>query len=747
MRRLIALGMLLFLPASAFGADASIRVGEASVELSLSQVSERMIHLEISPLDEQGHVKPEPASTVLVPFQSTEKLRLRELAASQDVQIGGVRVTLKPNPLSVSVWRADGKLVQEFGFDAKDGAITFRTDAPVFGLGGGRQQFDRRGNLYDMRNGQNAMLGTNGATFPVPFLIGANGWAIFIHNPPPATPSPKQAWQPWGQFDLRDPSHGHFIPRPESLMQMPLHLFIMVLDHPSDALEEYVRLTGHPAMPPKWVMGYFQSHRSLADSTEPIAVASTFREKKLPCDALIYLGSGYTNGQTGWNLGHGSLEFNPKTFDKPGEMLNTLHDLNFKVILHKNAAPVGLFGASMAEESDSPLHIKNYWATHRPDVALGVDGWWPDDGDELPVEARLARLRCYYEGPLLDHPNERPWSLNRNGYAGAARYGAWIWSGDVQSRWATLAAHVPVGLNFSLSASPFWGTDTGGFVPTSELTGELYVRWFQFSVFNPLFRSHGRTWHLRLPWGWNTGDPGPIESPFKPDPAELHNAEVEPICRKYLELRYQLLPYNYTLIRQACDTGLPPMRALWLHYPDDEIAMKLGDEYLWGRDLLVAPVVEKGEQSRHLYLPAGQWYDWWTGEKLSGARWIDRTVDLATIPLYVRAGGIIPIDPVRQFTAQIVDEPTVIRVYPGANGVFTLYDDDGHSEGYKDGTDARMIFVRFEWDNNARRLSILPDERMKHWPGGGRVFKIQVVGGEAKSTDVEFKGERVDVSL
>jgi alpha-glucosidase/alpha-D-xyloside xylohydrolase len=304
----------------------------------------------------------------------------------------------------------------------------------------------------------------------------------------------------------------------------------------------------------------------------------------------------------------------------------------------------------MEEKSDSPSHIRNYWTRHREDFAMGVDGWWPDDGDELPVEARLARHRCYYEGSLQDRPNIRPWSLHRNGFAGVARYGGWIWSGDVASRWATLAAHVPVGLNYSLSVTPFWGTDTGGFIPTRELTGELYVRWFQFSAFNPLFRSHGRTWHLRLPWGWNTGETGPIESRDITDRGELHNPDVERICRKYLELRYRLLPYNYTLMREACDVGLPPMRALYLHYPNDSEAVKLGDEYLWGRDLLVAPIVERDARLRHLYLPAGTWYDWWSNKQIAGGHWLERQVDLETLPLYARAGAIVPLDPVRQYT-------------------------------------------------------------------------------------------------
>jgi alpha-glucosidase/alpha-D-xyloside xylohydrolase len=310
------------------------------------------------------------------------------------------------------------------------------------------------------------------------------------------------------------------------------------------------------------------------------------------------------------------------------------------------------------------------------------------------------------------------------------------------SRWATLAAHVPVGLNFSLSVSPFWGTDTGGFVATKELTGELYARWFQFSAFNPLFRSHGRTWHLRLPWGWNTGEYGPIETPGRPDESELHNPEIEPICRQYIELRYQLLPYNYTLMREACDTGLPLMRALWLHYPNDPEAVKLGDEYLWGRDILVAPVVEKGAKSRRVYLPAGDWYDWWTHEKLTGRRWIERPVDLRTMPLYVRAGAVISLDPVRQFTAEKVNQPTTIAVYPGADGTFVLYDDDGSTLDYKRDI---ATWTRFQWNDRSRTLAIKPDSRTNSKATVARAFDILLVTGERKS--VQYSNRAVEVKF
>jgi alpha-glucosidase/alpha-D-xyloside xylohydrolase len=374
---------------------------------------------------------------------------------------------------------------------------------------------------------------------------------------------------------------------------------------------------------------------------------------------------------------------------------------------------------------------------------LGVDGWWPDDGDELPIEARLARHRCYYEGPLQERPNERPWSFHRNGYAGVQRYGGWVWSGDVQSLWATLEAHVPVGVNTSLSLTPFWGTDIGGFVPTKEFTGELYARWFQFATFNPLMRSHGRTWKLRLPWGWNTGDPGPVESPARPTDAELHNAAIEPICKKFLELRYSLLPYNYTLCREAHDSGLPPMRALWLHYPSDAESVKLGDEYLWGRDILVAPVVKKGATERSLYLPPGDWYDWWTGEKLTGKRNITRKVDLETMPIYARAGAIIPIDPVRQYTAQQLSEPTTLKVYRSADGQFVLYDDDGKSLDYLKG---QGTWTKFTWNNVQSKLVIEPDARTPAGVQQDRLFDVLIMPEMAKKR-VTFQGKRLEVGF
>jgi alpha-glucosidase/alpha-D-xyloside xylohydrolase len=380
---------------------------------------------------------------------------------------------------------------------------------------------------------------------------------------------------------------------------------------------------------------------------------------------------------------------------------------------------------------------------------VGVDGWWPDQGDGLDPASRLARNRMYYDGSRQWRPNERPFALHRNGCAGMQRYGAFLWSGDVYSTWETLKTHVPVAVNTSLSGIPYWGTDIGGFVPTKEFTGELYVRWFQFAAFCPLFRAHGRTWKLRLPWGWNTGELAPDEisnytgGAANPDPSELHNAAVEPICRKYLELRSRLMPYLYSAVREGHDTGLPIIRAMWLHYPSDRIAVARGDQYLWGRDILVAPVVEKGASSRHLYLPAGAWHDFWTDERHEGGRELTRNVDLETMPLYVRSGAILPLGPVKQYLSEAVDEPLTVQIYPGADGVFTLYEDDGASFDHQRG---EWMGIEMRWTDRERRLDLRLAAASKMRPPNPRRLRVRVAGSR-DARDVMFSGAPVVVRL
>ena len=646
-----------------------------------------------------------------------------------------LRVEISQSPLTLTISTADGKQLQRLAIDEQTGAVTFPFGGkPVLGMGEGGPQFDRRGNVDSMRSGQGGYrLRTHGGRVPIQWLVGTAGWAIYFH-------------QPLGSFDLTG-ENGVFRPAaPDAALR--LDAFVVDASDPARAMAEYARISGHPEMPPLWSLGYQQSHRTIAGRDEILGIAKTFREKKLPCDALIYLGTGFC--PSGWNTENGSFQFNPRVFADPKNIIDEFHAMNFRVVLHsviltrtlrgtvRDACPVERFDAEQAA---------CLWDAHRKDFALGVDGWWPDEGDPLDAAARLTRIRMHYEGPQIDRPNERPYALHRNGCAGMQRYAPFLWSGDVYSTWETLRTHVPIGINVGLSGVPLWGTDTGGFVPTKDFNGELFVRWFQFSAFCPLFRSHGRTWKLRLPWGWNTGELGPNEvsnygEAANPDASELHNAAVEPICKQYLELRYRLLPYLYSAVRESCDCGLPIMRALWLHYPDDSAATARGDQYLFGRDILVAPVTEKGATSRSVYLPQGAWYDFWTEERQEGGREVSRNVDLATIPLYVRAGSIVPFGPVKQHTAERSDEPITFVIYPGADGMYSLYEDDGISFGYRRGEWSK---TEAKWNDSARRLSLhgITGTKVAYKK---RAFQIRMAGDKATKT-IEFNGHSQQIQL
>jgi len=728
--------------------SASILIAGRSIEITVTPVSPYTIRLTLNAIENMAaKLIPDDGSLVQQNW-APPRARIRTLARLESIRLDNLTVRVGGDPLTINVEAKDGGLVQKLRIDQSTGALSFNLgDGPVLGLGEGGPQFDRRGSADQMRSGQGGYrLRTHGGRAPVPWLIGTGGWAMFIH-------------QPFGTFDLTG-EEGRFNPVSPAA-SLPLDIFIVAATEPAQVMNEYAQLTGRPEMPPLWSFGYLQSHRTLRGPDEIMWVARTFREKKLPCDALIYLGTDFT--PSGWNTHNGEFTWHPTNFPDPKKIIDELHAQHFKVVLHTVLEGRRLTGAVNDPCTAAPLpsgrtpdgrwpderQVSCYWPVHKQLYDAGIDGWWPDQGDGLDGPSRLARHRMYYEGSLQLRPNERPFALHRNGQAGMQRYAAFLWSGDVYSTWETLKTHVPIAINTGLTGIPYWGTDIGGFVPTKEYTGELHVRWFQFGAFCPLFRAHGRDWHLRLPWGWNTGQLGPNEianytgGAANPDESELHNADVEPICRKYLELRYRLMPYLYSAVRECCETGLPIMRALWLHYAGDTTAVARGDEYLWGRDMLVAPVTEKGATSRRVYLPRGTWYDFWTEEKIEGGREIAKPVDLATMPLYVRAGAIIPVGPVKQYTGKKVDGPLTLMVYPGADAGFLLYEDDGISLDYRRG---ERMGIRMTWNDRRRRLTLRLAARSRMLPPLKRRIEVRIASEKA-ARSIVFAGRPVEVQL
>jgi alpha-glucosidase/alpha-D-xyloside xylohydrolase len=780
MRFPITLFLLLAL-ASPAGAQQITAAGQPAV-LDVRAAGDHSIRVTLRPLTFKADFPETPALAADRSYPAPA-ISLREIARPVRRKVGALTVDVRPKPLTIAVTNARGQRVQEIAFD-EDGSVSFELDEhPVLGMGEGGPrpekgkpwreqpvQFDRRGALDTMEpRWQSDMYGSRN---PVAMLLGTAGWGLFVATP-------------WVHVDLRGPERGRFIPwKPTGAEGAPqternqqqnlgkglppvdrivpglVDLFVFDAHDPPGVMKDFSAITGPAAMPPKWALGYMQSHRTLTDEKQMIGIVDTFRSKRIPIDAVIYLGTGFS--PRGWNTRQPSFDFHPEVFTRdPRAVLSDMHARHVKVVVHmvpwdRDKLPTlhGTIPPKRGETVDA-AHIQSYWRQHVPLVESGIDAFWPDEGDWFNLFERIKRHQLYYQGHLSAAPDARPWSLQRNGYPGIAQWGGWVWSGDTESSWKTLEAQIAVGLNYSLSIGPYWGSDIGGFYPNNELTGELYARWHQFAAFCGSFRSHGRTWFTRLPWGWGLSDMGPREhnntnAPIPPDDrrnilqSEMNNPAIEPVARKYSELRYQLMPYTYTLAWEAREMGLPLMRALWLHYPDEATARGIGDQFLWGRDLLVAPVFTKGAASRDVYLPKGDWYDWWTNQKESGGRTVARQVDLATMPIYVRAGAIVPIDPVRQYTGEPVSEPTTIRVYRGGDGRFTLYDDDGISQEYVKG---RGRWIAMAWNDRAKQLTLEPGA-----PRGAtntivpRQFKVQMLP-EGTTREVAYSGRRVQVAF
>ncbi len=737
---------------------------DKSPVIKISQAGDAGLRISIVPEDEDMPFNP------VLSDQRHDNPDIRIRVGDGEIirSAGNMTVKVTSSPLTIRIERENNVLVQELVYTG-DGNLSFRLDdRSVLGMGEGGPrmgrdwrneeiEFDRRGRYHKMQPRWQA--NAYGSRNPVAMLVGTGGWGLFVASP-------------WVQVDMTDDETGVFIPRntldvetrvqdhgdqqqntgkgvPPADSYVPglFDVFVFDLSEPELFMNDIAEISGRAVMPPKWALGYMQSHRTLEDDEQMTGIVEKFREKKIPVDAVIYLGTGFC--PSGWNTEQPSFDFNPEVFSRePSEVIADLHDLNVKVAVHivpwdRDRLPT-LHGSIPPEPGEKPddSHIKNYWEQHLDLVRSGIDGWWPDEGDWFNLYERIKRHQMYYQGPVSTRPDRRPWSLHRNGHLGIARWGGWVWSGDTESAWKTLEGQIAVGINHSLSLSPFWGSDIGGFYPNEELDGELYARWFQFGTFCPSFRSHGRTWWTRLPWGWGLDSLGPIENRSNPLKSELNNPEIEVVCRNYAELRYRLLSYNYTLAWQAREKGMPMMRAMWLHYPGDKLAAGLGNQYLWGRDMLVAPVYEKGADERRVYLPVGLWYDWWNNDKYEGGKYITRSVNLDIIPIFVKAGAVIPFDPLRQYTSQMVNEPLEIRVYTGADGSFTLYEDDGISLDYLENKGVGL--TGFSWDDSARILTVSPQKPAPAATGESREFNIMLLpSGETEK--VIYSGAELEV--
>lgn len=503
-------------------------------------------------------------------------------------------------------------------------------------------------------------------------------------------------------------------------------------------IHQYRDMTGHAPMFGKWAYGFFQSKNRYKSSSEMLRIANEYRSRHVPLDAIVQ--------DYFWWVKQGDPEFLPNAYPDVPAMLQKLHDEHVHAMVSvwavsdpqsKNYREMQARGLLIPGTPDydatNPAADDFYWKHLVGKLfAQGWDAFWLDSSEpevaDGQTDAALEDKKLFlgngarytnifplmHTGNVYRHWREttekkRVFILTRSAFAGQQRNAATTWSGDIYSTFPVFARQIPAGLNFALSGIPYWTTDIGGYGPPWERDTrdpayqELYTRWFEFGVFCPIFRTHGRRAN---------------------NENELFSyGPVAPILIRYDKLRYRLLPYIYSLAWQVTDHDSTIMRPLVMDWRTDPRVWNIGDQFMFGPDLLVNPVTQQGATSRWLYLPASPaWYDFWTGEKTKGRQRIEARAPLDRIPLYVRAGSILPLGPEIEWAGQKPAAPIELRVYRGANGSFEFYEDAGDTYAYEKGEHS---IIPIHWDEASKTLTL--GKREGSFPTMQRLRTFRVV--------------------
>ena len=558
-----------------------------------------------------------------------------------------------------------------------------------------------------------------------------------------------------------------------------------------DIVSAYRQLTGKAPMYPKSFYGYIQSKQKYNTQDEIVSVTKGFRDRKFPLDIMVQDWQYWPDKQ--W----GQKSFNRNNFPDPGKMVSDIHNMNAKVMISiwPNMTPgtpnqVELANINGLLNDNEHLNVlmpearNMYWRQIRDSLfSYGFDAWWADcsegydsdwtspffklsDMKSVEVNTKtlkdmfgsgryinvyaLMHTKGLFEGQRATTSDKRVFILTRSSYAGMQKYGASYWTGDVSANWEEFRMQIPAGLTFCMTGIPYWTTDIAGYFikhepgwwfsngvfekgQEDEGFKELYTRWFQFAAFCPLFRAHGADFP-REPWAFGT----PESQTYK-------------TLLKFTNLRYRLMPYLYSLAWKVTQHDYTIMRALTFDFRQDSAVYAINDQYMFGPSFLVCPVVEplyylpgninmnNNKLTRSVYLPRGaEWFDFWSGKKYNGGQSINADASFETMPLFVRSGSIVPMGPFIQYAAEKSD-PLEIRIYPGADGEFVLYEDENDNYNYEKGVYSTLSF---HWNDAQKALTI--GDRIGEFPGmlKNRTFLI-VLAGENTVNGVEINNSPV----
>ena len=594
-------------------------------------------------------------------------------------------------------------------------------DEHDYGLGQNQEGYlDRRGHVLRCAHDYNA---PSGQSVCVPFVVTNKGYGIVWDNPSATTVS----------FGFNNSN------RWTSDVGQRVSFFIIAGKTYDEIYSGYRLLTGDVPMLPKSAYGYIQCKQRYTSQQELIGVAKGYRDRHYPIDDLVIDWFHYTK--------MGEMDMDPAKWPDPTAMNRDLHAMNFHTMISvwprfipedryyatvlKNGwfekladgtptdgLPYDRAGSDI--DTTNPAAAAWYWNIVKENyVSKGFDSFWADETEpDLPPNGSyfhvgpgtqffnvypLFHTAAFYNGFRKDL-HTRALILARDSYLGAQHNGTIFWSSDISGNWDTLKRQVPTGINFVASGMPYWSTDIGGwqYLPGTHKPErpplldpsdardnighyddypELYVRWFEYGAFQPNFRSHGSRPQNEV---WSYGK------------------QAEPILAKYLRLRYQLMPYLYSIAHMTHETGAPFMRGLFMDFGNDPNVANIGDEYMFGPSLLIAPITDQGRTTRQVYLPAGtDWYNFWTNERVHGGQSVAVDAPIEIIPVFVKAGAILPMGSAVESTNE-AQKVASLRVYPGADGMFELYRDDGTTYDYEQG---KFELTQLLWSDTAGKLS------------------------------------------
>ncbi|MFR9603271.1 MAG: glycoside hydrolase family 31 protein [Rikenellaceae bacterium] len=535
--------------------------------------------------------------------------------------------------------------------------------------------------------------------------------------------------------------------------------FLLAGDSPAEVIELNHKLTGQAPLLSKKSYGFWQCRERYHDQEELLENANEMRKREIPFDVIV-------QDWFYWPKGTKGPEWDRQKYPDPEAMVKEVHDLDLNIMVSVWPSVTNdpmLSTYDLVETKLGKTQYLDFWTKSTADgyykmlsdsmFHFGVNSIWLDgtEPEQKPSDDyqtgmgefkylansySLVVTKTMYEGRRAEFPRERVVNLSRSSFSGQQRYGAITWSGDVQATWKQFSEQISAGLNFTMSGLPYWSHDIGGFFRDSKSINprydsqytnpeyiELLTRWFQFGAFSPIFRIHGYVSETEI---WRYG------------------AEFEAMARKFIDLRYQLMPYIYSEAWKITNDGHVMMSPLAYYYPEDKNTWSIDDQLFFGESIMAAFVTEYEQRQKEVYLPKGEWYDFWTNEKFKGGQHVTVDTPFDQIPLFVKAGSIIPFGPKIQYATQPTTEPTHIRIYPGKDAEYTLYFDDNNSYDYEKGIFSE---VEFTFNNSKNKLEIEKgDGKYIDFEANPMTFTIDVMGTD-KSYEVTFNGKDLELKL